>query len=120
MPFISLRGVTRNPFTEGATEYTTCVGLLTTSSSTWPGSSLFEIAARGVDLDKLVIGKPATTSGQSISRRSSFSIFNVIDCILDANNGFMTTTLLAQCAAEAVSNGWGESIFRPLFSQSDV
>jgi len=77
-------------YNQGATEYTTCVGLLTTSSSTWPGSSLFEIAARGVDLDKLVIGKPATTS--------------------DANNGFMTTTLLAQCAAEAVSNGWDAGI----------
>jgi len=43
-----------------------------------------------VDLDKLVIGKPATAA--------------------NANNGFMTTTLLAQCAAQAVSMGWDAGI----------
>ena len=45
--------------TEGATEYTTCEGLLTQSSSTWPKTSVFETVASGVSANKLVIGKPA-------------------------------------------------------------
>jgi len=44
---------------QGASEYTTCDNLLHKSSSTYPGSSLFEIAAQGIPLKKLVIGKPS-------------------------------------------------------------
>lgn len=73
-------------FEEGTTEYTTCEGLLYNSSSTWPETSLFQISANGVTLDNLVIGKPATTS--------------------DATNGYMNTTLLASCVAEAHAAGW--------------
>ncbi|KAG9310473.1 glycoside hydrolase family 18 protein [Chiua virens] len=42
-------------YNQGATEYTTCAGLLTTSSSAWPETALFQIAANGVSLDKLAI-----------------------------------------------------------------
>ncbi|KAF5392186.1 hypothetical protein D9757_001377 [Collybiopsis confluens] len=77
-------------YNQGATEYTTCDGLLTESSSTWPGSSVFQIAARGVPLDKIVIGKPAAAN--------------------NANNGLMTTSLLASCASQAVSKGWNAGI----------
>ncbi|KIK62368.1 carbohydrate-binding module family 5 protein [Collybiopsis luxurians FD-317 M1] len=77
-------------YNQGATEYTTCTGLLTQSSSTWPKSSVFEIAARGVPLDKIVIGKPAAAN--------------------NANNGLMSTSLLASCAAQAVSMGWNAGI----------
>ncbi|KIJ57853.1 glycoside hydrolase family 18 protein [Hydnomerulius pinastri MD-312] len=77
-------------YNQGTTEYTTCDGLLTNSSSTWPNSALFEIAASGVSLDKLVIGKPATTG--------------------DANNGYMNTTLLAQCVEEASQQGWDAGV----------
>lgn len=73
---------------EGATEYTTCAGLLTASSSIWPESSLFQIAANGVSLDKLVIGKPGTGS--------------------DASNGYIAPSTLASCVAEAAAKGWGE------------
>ncbi|KAF9029959.1 glycoside hydrolase superfamily, partial [Rhodocollybia butyracea] len=59
-------------------------------SSTWPKSSVFQIAARGISLDKLVIGKPAGPS--------------------DASNGYMTTSLLASCASQAVSMGWNAGI----------
>jgi hypothetical protein len=45
-------------YNQGTSEYTTCIGLLTQSSATWPNSALFQIAAGGFDLDKLVIGKP--------------------------------------------------------------
>lgn len=72
--------------TEGTTEYTTCSGLLTTSSSTWPQTALFQIAASGVPLSKLVIGKPATTS--------------------DASNGYMSTSTLASCVSQAKNQGW--------------
>lgn len=74
--------------TEGTSEYTTCSGLLTASSSTWPQTALFQIAASGVSLDKLVIGKPGTTA--------------------DANNGYMSTSTLASCVAQAYSSGWSK------------
>ena len=76
---------------EGATEYTTCTctGLLTASSSTWPESALFQIAANGVSLDKLVIGKPGTS--------------------VDASNGYIDPSMLATCVAEAAAQGWGKS-----------
>ncbi|KII87370.1 glycoside hydrolase family 18 protein [Plicaturopsis crispa FD-325 SS-3] len=73
-------------YNQGTTEYTTCDGLLTTSSSTWPASSLFEIVAAGVDQSKLVIGKPATGS--------------------DATNGYVDAATLAGCLATAKSQGW--------------
>ena len=74
---------------EGATEYTTCAGLLTASSSTWPETALFQIAANGVALDKLVIGKPGTSA--------------------DASNGYIDPSMLATCVAEAAAQGWGKS-----------
>ncbi|KAG2157736.1 glycoside hydrolase family 18 protein [Suillus bovinus] len=77
-------------YNQGTTEYTTCTGLLTESSTTWPNTSLFQIAAAGVSLDKLVIGKPATTS--------------------DATNGYMNTTLLAECVEMAYEQGWDAGV----------
>ncbi|KAJ3558300.1 hypothetical protein NP233_g11533 [Leucocoprinus birnbaumii] len=76
--------------TTGTSEYTDCNGLLTTSSSTWPQSALFQIAASGVPLQKLVIGKPATSG--------------------DANNGYMSTSALAQCVEQAKSKGWSAGV----------
>lgn len=73
---------------EGTSEYTTCDGLLTNSSSTWPQSALFQIISSGVDQSKLVIGKPATTG--------------------DANNGYMDTSTLADCVSQAKGKGWGK------------
>ncbi|KAG8214863.1 glycoside hydrolase family 18 protein [Butyriboletus roseoflavus] len=73
-------------YNQGSTEYTTCAGLLTTSSSTWPETALFQISANGVTLDKLVIGKPATSS--------------------DASNGYIDPSTLATCVSEAAGNGW--------------
>ncbi|PBK99462.1 glycoside hydrolase [Armillaria gallica] len=73
-------------YNQGATEYTTCTGLLTTSSSTWPKTALFQIANSGVPLAKLVIGKPATAS--------------------DASSGSMTTSTLATCLQTAKNQGW--------------
>ncbi|KAJ8095295.1 hypothetical protein PM082_010518 [Marasmius tenuissimus] len=73
-------------YNQGISEYTTCNSLLTTSSSTWPQTALFQIAANGVPLSKLVIGKPATTG--------------------DANNGYMDPSTLATCLQTAKNQGW--------------
>lgn len=67
--------------------YTTCAGLLTASSSTWPESALFQIAANGVTLDKLVIGKPAVAADETAG-------------------GFIDPATLATCVEEAKSEGW--------------
>ncbi|KAG8215631.1 hypothetical protein J3R82DRAFT_7500 [Butyriboletus roseoflavus] len=71
---------------KGVSEYTTCSGLLTASTSQWPETALFQIAANGPSLDKLVIGKPGTTS--------------------DAGSGYMSASTLASCVAQAHSSGW--------------
>lgn len=81
-----LRGI----LAEGATEYTTCAGLLTASSSAWPETALFQIAASGVTLDKLVIGKPAATN--------------------DASNGYIAPATLATCVQQAVGQGWDAGV----------
>ncbi|KAJ6581491.1 glycoside hydrolase [Mycena capillaripes] len=72
-------------YNRGTSEYTTCANLLTTSSSTWPGSAVFQIAA-SVPLSKIVIGKPAGTG--------------------DGNSGFMSASTLAGCVATAKNQGW--------------
>jgi hypothetical protein len=81
------RSISIFPFLpEGVNEYIDCPGLLTQSSADNPATSVFEIAASGVPLDKIVIGKPAN--------------------VADANNGFMATDVLAQCVAQAKGMGW--------------
>ncbi|EJD07906.1 glycoside hydrolase [Fomitiporia mediterranea MF3/22] len=77
-------------YNQGTSEYTTCNGLLTSSSSTWPESALFQIAANGVALNKLVIGKPATSG--------------------DASNGFIDPSTLAGCVAQAKNKGWNAGV----------
>ncbi|KAG8215703.1 glycoside hydrolase family 18 protein [Butyriboletus roseoflavus] len=77
-------------YNQGDSEYTTCSGLLYASSSSWPQTSLFEIAANGVALDKLVIGKPGIAS--------------------DATNGYMDPSTLASCVSEAASAGWNAGV----------
>lgn len=73
-------------YNQGTTEYTTCDGLLTASSSTWPNTALFQIIAAGVASDKLLIGKPGTTA--------------------DATNGYTDVITLAGCVSQAVGQGW--------------
>ncbi|KIM83800.1 glycoside hydrolase family 18 protein [Piloderma croceum F 1598] len=87
-------------YNQGVEEYVDCPGLLTQSSSNNPHTSVFEIAANGVELNKLVIGKPASMA--------------------DANNGFMSTDLLAQCVAEAKSMDWAAGAMLFQFSSNLV
>ncbi|KAF8521728.1 glycoside hydrolase family 18 protein [Hysterangium stoloniferum] len=85
---------------KGTTEYTTCSGLLTTSSSVWPQSAVFQIAASGIPLNKIVIGKPAIAS--------------------DASNGFVSTTTLAGCLSQAKSQGWSAGVMVWEFPDADA
>ncbi|KAJ7890477.1 glycoside hydrolase [Mycena olivaceomarginata] len=73
-------------YNQGTAEYTTCANLLTTSSTTWPQTAVFQIGASGVPLSKIVIGKPAGTG--------------------DGNSGFMDAATLATCVAQAKTQGW--------------
>ncbi|KAJ7724377.1 glycoside hydrolase family 18 protein, partial [Mycena metata] len=77
-------------YNQGDSEYVTCAGLLTASSSTWPESALFQIATNGVPLNKLVIGKGATGA--------------------DATTGYMDPATLATCVAQAKSQGWSAGV----------
>ncbi|KAJ7607674.1 glycoside hydrolase superfamily, partial [Roridomyces roridus] len=72
-------------YNQGA-DYTTCSGLLSTSSGTYPQSAVFQIAANGVPLNKLVIGKPSTTS--------------------DAGSGYIDPATLSGCLLQAKNSGW--------------
>ncbi|KIJ51813.1 glycoside hydrolase family 18 protein [Sphaerobolus stellatus SS14] len=77
-------------YNQGTSEYTGCAGLLTASSSTWPQTAVFQIAASGVPLSKIVIGKPAATG--------------------DASSGFMSTSTLASCVSQAKAQGWNAGV----------
>ncbi|GJE89101.1 glycoside hydrolase family 18 protein [Phanerochaete sordida] len=72
---------------QGPGEYETCDGLLTESSVVWPQTALFQIAASGVPLNKLVIGKPASP----------------VDVL---SGGYMSPATLAHCVALAKNQGW--------------
>jgi len=78
-------------YNQGATEYTNCSSLLTTSSTTWPYTALFQINfAAFVPLEKLVIGKPAAPT--------------------DATNGYIDPATLATCVEQAVNQGWSAGV----------
>ncbi|KAI0827878.1 chitinase [Trametes gibbosa] len=79
--------------------YTDCEGLLNASGGPFPGSSLFEIAANGVDLNKLVIGKPGGSA--------------------DATNGFVDPTTLGTCVDQAKAKGWTGGIMAFQFPSAD-
>ncbi|KAI0065523.1 glycoside hydrolase [Artomyces pyxidatus] len=77
-------------YNQGSTEYTTCTGLLTQSGGSYPGSSVFEIANNGVELNKIVIGKPGNSG--------------------DADSGYMSPSSLSGCLSTAKSKGWSAGV----------
>ncbi|KAM5534681.1 hypothetical protein V8D89_011693 [Ganoderma adspersum] len=80
--------------------YTNCEGLLTKSGGAFPGSSVFEIQKNGVDLKKLVIGKPGSAA--------------------DATNGFMSAATLATCVKQAKAKGWNAGLMFFEFPEADA
>ncbi|KAJ3263804.1 hypothetical protein HDU77_009958 [Chytriomyces hyalinus] len=75
-----------------STRYDTCTTLLSVSGGDWPGTSVFEMSAKGIPLDKIVIGKPITSAGA-------------------ANTGTMAVGDLAACLREAKGKGWHAGVF---------
>ncbi|KAI0757532.1 chitinase [Daedaleopsis nitida] len=80
--------------------YTDCAGLLDAAGAPFAGSALFEIAKNGVDLNKLVIGKPGA--------------------VTDATNGFMDPATLSQCVAQAKAKGWNGGIMSFQFPNANA
>ena len=80
--------------------YTDCEGLLNTSGGVFPGSSVFEIAANGVDLNKIVIGKPGSAA--------------------DANDGFIDPATLGTCVEQAKAKGWAAGVMAFEFPEADT
>ncbi|KAH8551205.1 glycoside hydrolase superfamily, partial [Umbelopsis sp. PMI_123] len=78
-------------YNQGTSRYDTCATLLTSSGGAFPGTSLFEIIATGVDSHKLLIGKPATAAGAT-------------------NTGYMAPSDLATCISQANSQGWSAGV----------
>ncbi|KAI0033508.1 glycoside hydrolase superfamily [Vararia minispora EC-137] len=87
-------------YNQGSGMYTDCSGLLTNAGSSFPGTSVFQIAAAGVDLNKIVIGKPGKSS--------------------DASNGFLSTAELAICVAQAQAKGWNAGVMSWEYPSADA
>ncbi|KAI0034112.1 glycoside hydrolase family 18 protein [Vararia minispora EC-137] len=87
-------------YNQGGTMYTTCDNLLNTSGGSFPGSSLFEIAANGVSLNKLVIGKPAVAG--------------------DASTGYVPPATLASCVSQAKAKGWNGGVMTWEYPDDDA
>lgn len=113
-------------FYSQGTMYTTCDGLLSKSGDPFPGSSLFEIAAGGIPLEKLMIGKPAKledvegfTVKRSVKDSGSPSQGAATNTSTNApaptpasvnTNGFIDPSVLSQCLVTAVAGGWNTGV----------
>lgn len=87
-------------YNQGSSMYATCTGLLTSSGGAYPGSSVFEINASGVSLNKIVIGKPASQG--------------------DAGSGYMSPSTLAGCLATAMTKGWSAGVMTWEFPDAEA
>ncbi|KAI0659627.1 glycoside hydrolase [Cubamyces menziesii] len=65
------------------------------------GSSIFEIQKNGVDVNKLVIGKPGTTADIT-------------------NGGFIDPATLGTCVQQAVQGGWNAGVMAFQFPHADT
>lgn len=78
-------------YNQGQGAYTDCDGLLFQSTSSWPGTSVFEInSVGGVPLEKIVIGKPINSDA--------------------ASNGYTDPSTLGRCVSQAQSKGWNAGL----------
>lgn len=77
-------------YSQGPGEYETCDKLINDSGSTNPNSALFQVVSHGFDVQKLVIGKPAT--------------------LTSASNGYIDPATLAGCLPQAINKGWSAGI----------
>lgn len=78
-------------YNQGADKYNTLSTLLWDSGDFFPQSSIFELIVHSkIPANSLVIGKPALRK--------------------DANDGYMNESLLAQCMADALKQGWSAGL----------
>ncbi|KAF9077607.1 glycoside hydrolase superfamily [Rhodocollybia butyracea] len=77
-------------YSQGPGEYETCDKLINDSGSSNPNSALFQVVEHGFDVQKLVIGKPATDTS--------------------ATNGYIDPATLAGCLPQAIQKGWSAGI----------
>lgn len=78
-------------YNQGDDQYTTCETLITNSGTDWPSTSVLEINSyAGLDLDKIVIGKPLDSGA--------------------ADNGYMDAATIHQCVELAQESGWNAGV----------
>ncbi|KAK2463523.1 hypothetical protein APHAL10511_004274 [Amanita phalloides] len=87
-------------YNQGTSEYITCPGLLTKSSKRWPKTTVFQIAANGVPMSKIVIGEPATAA--------------------DADNGYMDPSIMSSCLSQAKDQEWTGGVMTWQYPHADV
>ena len=71
------------------------------------GSAVFEIQKSGVDINKLVIGKPGSLNDVGEAQRS-------------IGGGFMDPATLGTCVQQAVSQGWKAGVMSFQVSSGDA
>ncbi|KZV72386.1 glycoside hydrolase family 18 protein [Peniophora sp. CONT] len=87
-------------YNQGSNMYTDCEGLLTKSGSSFPNTAVMQLADAGVDINKIVIGKPGIAS--------------------DASDGFLSTTQLASCVKQAQAKGWNAGVMSWEYPHADT
>jgi len=88
-------------YNQGVSQYTTCDNLLNTSGGSYPGSSVFEISANGVPLNKLVIGKPAVAANAP-------------------SGGYVDPATLSTCVSQAAAKGWKAGVMNWEYPDGDA
>ncbi|KAI9334379.1 glycoside hydrolase superfamily [Obelidium mucronatum] len=78
-------------YNQGNEGYDNCTTLLTKSGGYIPNTSVFEIAAKGIPLSKLVIGKPSSGKGAT-------------------NSGYVDGATLSKCVIQAQKLGWSAGV----------
>ena len=78
-------------YNQGEHMYNTCNNLVDKSGGDWPHTAVMELNAHaGVEMNKIVIGKPMTADA--------------------ASDGYMSSDLLENCVAQARGEGWGGGV----------
>jgi len=80
--------------------YSTCNSLVSNSGGAYPGSSVLELAASGVDSSKIVIGKTASSA--------------------NGYSGHMDASTLAGCVAQAKAKGWAGGVMGWQYPDADT
>lgn len=103
-------------FYSQGTAYTTCETLVTTSGAPFPGTSILEIVNSGVPASKVMMGKPAALIDVNVAAEIAGvgrlpgpvgRSLQITGRSTPANtNGFMDSSMLAQCLVTAVAHDW--------------